>query len=264
MTKDEPIRIFIGCAPNHDDAESQAVLKWSIRKHASMPVEITWMFLSGDPESLFHGWNSRSWATPFSGLRWAVPELAGFQGRAIYMDSDFIVLADIADLWRQEFQPGKVVMAKGGGNWRLCMSLWDCAGARKHMIPIEKLKRDSSNHQKMGGRFSPNSGRVQAFQGDWNCLDARHGEDLKNVKALHYTRMSTQPQLQYALPRLRKQGGRHWFDGRVGSHPRGDVKLLFAAYLNEAISNGYTVEKYTQHKPYGDVMKQRFGGRAVC
>lgn len=260
----ETIKIFIGCAPNYDDIESQAALEWSIRKHVSMPVDINWMFLSNDPESPFNGWDTTAWATPFSGLRWAVPELCNFQGRAIYMDSDFLVLSDIAELWRQEFKPGKVVLAKGGGNWRLCMSLWDCAAAKKYMMPIKDLKRKSSTHQTMAGRFNSHSGIVEPFKGDWNCLDARSGENLEAVKALHYTRMTTQPQLKYALLRLKKIGFSHWFDGRVTSHPNKDVVKLFDSYLNEAMDNGYTLDSYTTHEPYGPVMKQRFGGRAVC
>jgi len=258
-----PIKIFIGCAPNHDDAESQAALEWSIRKNVTAPVEIVWMRLSLDPQSPFYGWDSTAWATPFSGFRWAVPELCNFEGRAIYMDSDFLVLSDIAELWKQSFKPGKVVLAKGGGHWRLCMSLWDCAAAKKYMMPIRDLKRKSGTHQTMAGRFNSNSGIVQPFKGDWNCLDARGGEDLKNVKALHYTRMSTQPQLRYAIPRLQKSGIRHWFDGKKMPHPNKEVVKLFDFYLKEAIENGYGVEKYTGHKPYGAVMKQRYGGRAV-
>ncbi|NIQ01583.1 MAG: glycosyl transferase [Nitrospinaceae bacterium] len=260
----ETLKIFIGCAPNHDDVESQAVLEWSIRKHASRPVDITWMRLSQDPESPFHGWNTCAWPTPFSGFRWVVPELAGYEGRAIYMDSDFIVLADLAELWDQQFQPGKAVLAKGGGNWRLCMSLWDCAAAKPHTVPIEKLKVNPSNHQKMASRFSAGSGLIQPFKGDWNCLDARNGEDLNRIKALHYTRMSTQPQLEYALPRLSKSGGCHWYDGRTAKHPRQDVRDMFARYLKEAEANGYGIERYMQHEPFGSIHKQRFGGRAVC
>jgi len=75
----ESIKIFVGCAPNYEDAESQAVLEWSIRKHASQPVEITWMMLSNDPETLFTQWETNKWSTPFSGLRWAVPELCDFK-----------------------------------------------------------------------------------------------------------------------------------------------------------------------------------------
>src|SRR5882762_6242859 len=116
----ETARIFVGCAANNEDLESQVVLEYSLRKHASIPVEITWMQLSRNPASPFYsdpekglGWRTKQWATPFSGFRWALSVLCEFEGRAIYMDSDFIVMSDIAALWYQEFSPGKIVIAKG-------------------------------------------------------------------------------------------------------------------------------------------------------
>ena len=45
------IRIFVGCDPNDCDLEQMMVLEYSARKHASRPVEITWMRLSRDPAS---------------------------------------------------------------------------------------------------------------------------------------------------------------------------------------------------------------------
>lgn len=255
------IRIFIGCAPNHEDAESQAVLEWSIRKRASRPVHITWMKLSNDPESPGHGWRTEKWATPFSGFRWAVPELAGFTGKAIYLDSDFIFMADVAELYDQEIPAGKVVLGKGGGAWRLCCSLWDCAAARPHMMSLNDLKNDPDSHQKMRHPFRSDSPLIHSFQGDWNCLDGRGGERLEDVKALHYTRMSTQPQLEYAIPRLKAAGIRHWYDGSTSPHPRADVRKLFKDLLHEAEQNGYTVESYCQDPPFGPLNKRSFKGR---
>ena len=47
-----------------------------------------------------------SWATPFSGFRWsAFRKHCGFKGRAIYLDIDMIVLADIAELWHHPIEP---------------------------------------------------------------------------------------------------------------------------------------------------------------
>ena len=120
------VKLFVGVSSNGEDAESQAVLEYSVRKNSSMPVEIVWMKQTNDESSPLYGWATYTWATPFSGYRWAVPELCGFKGKAIYCDSDFIWLDDIAKLWNQEFEPGKVVMAKAGDNaWRYC-----CADGR--------------------------------------------------------------------------------------------------------------------------------------
>jgi len=259
----ESIKIFVGTDPNHCDAESQAVLEWSIRKHASMPVDITWMMLSNDPESPFYQWDTTRWATPFSGTRWAVPELCDFKGKAIYCDSDFIFLADIAELWNQPIPIGKVAIGKGGHEWRLCCCVFDCEHARVHIPPIAQMKTDSSIHGQMNQHFR-NQHLVQFFIGDWNNLDARNGEKLSNIKALHYTNMGTQPQLEYALPRLKSGGMDHWYDGAVRPHPRKDVRQLFGTLLQEAADNGYPVRRYMHHTPFGKVNKRSFKSRAAA
>lgn len=43
-----PVHVFVGCAANGEDAESQAVLEYTLRKHSSLPVDIVWMRQSPD------------------------------------------------------------------------------------------------------------------------------------------------------------------------------------------------------------------------
>ena len=102
----DKVRVFVGCAPNGDDAESQAVLSYTARKHTTGPLWITWMVLSRDPASPWSGWRTDHWTTPFTGFRWAIPEVCGFKGRAIYMDSDMIVRADLRELWETPIPKG--------------------------------------------------------------------------------------------------------------------------------------------------------------
>lgn len=240
------IRIFVGCAPNHEDAESQAVLEYSIRKHSSESVEITWMKHSDDPKSFWHGWDSSLWATPFSGFRWGIPAACDYHGKAIYMDSDVILLGDIAELYNQRMAPGKVALAKGGGSWRYCVSLWDCAAMEGLVFPIERLRKVATSHREMVNYMASHPHLTQEFMGDWNSLDGIGHSNLLDgkLKALHYTDMRHQPQLQHAIPRLAAEGRKHWFDGKVLPHPRKDVQNLFNAYLIDAIQTGFTVAKY--------------------
>ncbi len=255
------IRVFVGCAPNGEDAESQAVLEYTLRKHATLPVEITWMQLTGDRSSLWFsdgrggGWVTNEWPTPFSGFRWAVPAACGFAGRAIYVDSDFIFLGDVAELWTQRFAPGKAVLRKAGPAhaWRTCISLWDCAAAERVLPPIAQIRAD---HRAAVKAFRA-GGWAQDFTGNWNCLD---GEGLAlddpAVKAIHYTDMSCQPQLRHALARLRREGRRHWFDGQVRPHPRADLQALFDKLLQDAQSNGYRVSTYIPAASFGAIAKR--------
>ena len=249
------IRIFIGCAANNEDLESAAVLEWSIRKHTARPVFITWMQLSRDPYSPYYsdganGWQTQYWTTPFSGFRWAVPELCGFAGQAIYMDSDIIVRADIGELWDQPMPAGKVVIAKGGQ--RLCVCKWDCAAAKTAVPPLNKLRDDPHAHRSLMHWIAAHSELVAPFLGgDWNVLDLEPFDlGSPRVKALHYTGIPTQPQLKHALPRLAREGGRHWFNGVARAHPRADLQRLFDRLLFEAQVNGYGIDRY-RREPFG-------------
>ena len=74
------------------------VLEFSIRKHASMSVEVTPIYQTGieiptpkDPENLAR--------TLFSFQRFLIPEVVGYKGRAIYLDADMQVFKDIRGLW---------------------------------------------------------------------------------------------------------------------------------------------------------------------
>lgn len=257
------IRVFVGCDPNGCDLESQAVLEYTLRKFASQPVSIVWMRLTRDPTSPFFsdgvlGWRTDLWSTPFSGFRWAVPELCLFKGKAIYCDSDIIFRADIAELWEQPFKSGKVVLAKGGrDSWRFCVSLWNCADAAAYVKPITQLMRDPQAHRSMVQKFK-GARFVQPFEGNWNTIDLEDYKDIHDpdIKVIHYSDESAQLQLKYAIPRLAAEGRKHWFDGRVRPHWRPELQSLFDALLIEAEAAGYHRENYAPAILFGDYKKQ--------
>lgn len=269
----ELIKIFVGCAANTEDAESQSVLEWSIRKHTKAEVEIHWMKLSKDVTSPFYsdagqGWNTSKWATPFSAFRWAIPWLCNFEGRAIYTDSDVIFMADVEELWSQPIPPGKIVLAKGGeASWRYCVSLWDCAACAPHWPKFPQARSDSELHSKMTRFMRANFNLVHKFQGNWNCLDGEKYEDLSNpdIKAIHYTSMRHQPQHPIAAKRLAAKGMRHWFDDEPAEHWRPDLIDLFNELYDEACENGYGPERYEQEPLFGPYVKKNVGnqGRTI-
>ena len=251
------IRIFIGCAPDGADAESQATLEHALRSRASAELDITWMVANREPGSLWSGWDMRRWATPFSGFRWAVPEACGFKGRAIYMDSDLIVLGDIGELWETELMRGQVAAVRGPS--RFCVTLWDCAAARDHLLRLSDLRR-ADGHQRMSGYFAQHPGLVKRFGPKWNYLDSEDRGPLDGVRIVHYTDLSTQPHLNYAIPRLAGAGRSHWYDGPLRSHPRPDIAMLFEREFAAAKIAGYTVDRYLPAQAYGAVEKRNMSG----
>ena len=237
------IRIFVGTPANNEDLESQSVLEWSIRKHTTSAIEITWMKASKDPSSIWNGWLMRNWATPFSAFRWAVPEACGFEGRAIYLDIDMIVMADIAELWNQPIEPPAFCVAKNPKTF--CCTLWDCGRAKAHLPKVKQIKAEYGLYARIKNSFP--AGSVAPFaNGNWNCLDGETYASVrdKDVKILHCTSIPTQPQLRYAVKRLAAAGETHWSKHQPRPHWRADVIELFDEMLVEAKAHGYPPEKY--------------------
>lgn len=239
----ETIRVFIGCSANGEDAESQMVLEHSIHKHCSAPVEIVWM-----NHRNMSGWDGSAWNTPFSGFRWAVPELCDFKGQAIYLDSDVIVNADLKELWDIDWNEQAIIMMKG--DRKTCVSKWHCERAKKYITPISVLKQDPRSHKRLSKGVQMNEHLQQRFDSEWNNLDGEDSE-IDNIKILHYTNVRTQLHLKYALPRLAGRGQTHWCNNHthvknnsIQTHTRGDLVKWFDQLYREALQVGYTVERY--------------------
>jgi hypothetical protein len=82
--------VFIGYDPRQPIAFQ--VLAHSIWSRASLPVSITRLQLNQLPIQ-------RKGLTEFTFSRYLVPYLCGYEGEAVFMDSDMLCLADIADLY---------------------------------------------------------------------------------------------------------------------------------------------------------------------
>ena len=92
----ELIRIFIGYDPR--EAIAFNVLAHSIQRRASQPVAVAPVMLSQLGPLM---WRERHplQSTDFSFSRFLVPYLCGFEGWAMFMDCDMLMLDDIANLW---------------------------------------------------------------------------------------------------------------------------------------------------------------------
>ena len=90
-------RVFIGYEPR--EAVAYSVLVHSINRRASMPVSVTPLMLS-QLDSLMTRPRDPLQSTEFSFSRFLTPYLANFEGWALFMDCDMLMLDDIANLWR--------------------------------------------------------------------------------------------------------------------------------------------------------------------
>src|SRR5436190_8807133 len=91
------IRVFIG----YDSRETVAfnVLSHSINVRASQPVAIAPVMLS-QLGGVFRRESNPLQSTEFSFSRFLVPYLCGYEGWAVFIDCDMLVMDDIANLWK--------------------------------------------------------------------------------------------------------------------------------------------------------------------
>jgi hypothetical protein len=237
------IRMFVGADGTNRDLESQAVLEYSVRKFASEPVEIVWMQQAA--AGPWSGWHTESGRTPFTHFRWGVPAACGYEGKAIYVDSDFFFLADIAELWHQPV-PNVILLHSPEGKLKTSCMVFDCEKAEGHIPSLKALKQMPDVNGTFTNYFREHRELLTAYEGDWNCIDGGKYESMQDprLKALHYSRIEHQCHLPYALARLKAEGRKHWYNGETSAHPRADVQAAFNALYAEACDAGFPPERY--------------------
>lgn len=188
---DRPVRVFVGA--NEGEQLPLRVLEYSIKRHTDLPVEVRTVDNTMAPAPT----DDRFLAyTSFSYGRFAIPKLAGYSGRAIYLDSDMVVFRDIAELWNTPFDGAKILTEAGNDVSRrkgrsTAVMLLDCAALTWDPATIiAGLGVDYSYEELMSIRPLLQEGELQErLPNGWNSLD----EMTPETRLLHYTEIRTQP-----------------------------------------------------------------------
>lgn len=216
MSTSEPIRVYVGA--DRSQQLAIAVLEYSIKRHTTAEVQVVPMVDLPVPRPKDPRNGQR---TGFSFSRFCIPKLAGYRGKAIYMDADMMVFRDIRELWELPFDGAKVVIqrevkheqstiAKAGApatrRKQCAVMLLDCAnldwdvarivadmdagryGYEELMYELCILREDDIRY---GVPF------------EWNSLEHWDPE----TRLIHYTDVNTQPWTHAGNP-----NGQLWFD----------------------------------------------------
>jgi len=183
-------RLFVGTEPAMWAANR--VLQKSAEMHSSEAIQ--WRWMSSDTSEEWRGWQRGEigrdgWGTGFSCFRWAVPELCKFEGRAIYLDADILVLGDLVELWQTAMSRGVCSLSPH----ETSVMLFDCKRFASlkgwpSMAEMKQLKWRSRNYGELVSRH----GLFEALDSSWNCLDGKGYRDGV-TKLIHYTDRTTQP-----------------------------------------------------------------------
>ena len=164
------LRIFIGIDERQPIAYH--VLVSSIQRRASQPVAITPLILEQLPIK-------RRGLTSFTFSRYLVPYLCNYEGQALFIDSDMLVLGDVAELF--DSQSGSSVdIVPFAGNFafeRPSVMLFNCSECRD-LTPelIETGNPQDFSWAKSIGHLSQ----------DWNHM-VGYATYNPNAKLIHYT-----------------------------------------------------------------------------
>lgn len=194
------IRIFIGYDPR--EAVAFSVLSHSIQVRSSQPVGITPINLSQLKAQMWRG-RAGLQSTEFSFSRFLTPYLCNYDGWAIFMDCDMLVLDDIAKLWefrddkftvqcvkhnhvpkeKTKFlnQPQTVYEKK---NWSSVMLL----NCNKCAILTPEYVNTASGLELHCFRWLSDENQIGAIPHSWNHLvDYDPAKPIKEISNLHYT-----------------------------------------------------------------------------
>lgn len=199
LDTESPIRVYVGCTES--EALPCKVLEYSIRKHASMTVEVFPLHLSGIEIPLPR--DSRDHPrTPFSFQRFVIPVLAGYRGRAIYLDSDMQVFKDIRALWTLPFGGADLLAVRESGSSgrrpQFSVMVLDCGSLRWDINEIVKgLDEGRWTYEGLVQHMSVARKVRFDIPAQWNELE-RFSE--RDTALLHFTDMNIQPWVSQSNP----------------------------------------------------------------
>lgn len=229
---ESPVRVYVGTGP--EQMLAVKLLEYSIRKHASMTVEVFPLNVAGagieiprpkDPENAPR--------TPFSFQRFLIPQLAGQRGRAIYFDSDMQLFTDIRRLWSMPLEGADLLAARSRDESdrkpQFSVMLLDCGALGWDIRDIvARLDSGELNYARLMFEMAVAKNIRADISADWNSLE--YYEEGKTC-LLHYTDMTIQPWVSRDNPL-----GYLWVRDLIEAAASGSIPL---DYVRDHVARGW-------------------------
>jgi hypothetical protein len=187
-----PVRVYVGS----QDAQMVPVkvLEYSIRQRTDLGVEVFPLHHAGIEFPMPRDLRNRP-RTPFSFQRFYIPQLAGYRGRAIYLDSDMQVFRDIRELWSMPFDGADLLaaweLAESSRRPQFSVMLLNCDTLRWDLHEIVgALDRGELTYETLMYEMKVARHIRAAIDPTWNSLERY---EPGKTSLLHYTDMTRQP-----------------------------------------------------------------------
>lgn len=194
-----PVKIYVGS--QEEQMLSVKVLEYSAKKRTKVPVEVFPLHKADIKYGIPKDPANRQ-KTPFSFQRFMIPELNGFSGRAIYVDSDMQIMKDVRQLWNLPMGSHDLLTvepAKGSKRiLQFSVMLLDCVKLKWSVNDVVNMldSGELNYHSLMREMKVAKNIGVQIPFG-WNCLE---WYNKKDSGLIHYTDMPTQPWVSVKNP----------------------------------------------------------------
>ena len=196
-------RIYIGWDSRQQRAYD--VCRHSILRCAATPVEVLPLQLHTLREQkLYWRGEDQLASTEFTYTRFLVPHLAGYEGWALFMDSDFLVTSDINELFecaspdaallcvQHDYRPEETVKMDGRvqagyprKNWS-SLVLWNCGHPANRCVTPELVNQQTGSYLH---RFQwLNDSLIGHLPATWNWLEGWSEAATGVPKGIHFTR----------------------------------------------------------------------------
>jgi hypothetical protein len=200
----EPFRIYIGW--DRREPEAYDVAAYSLQRRASVPVAVTPIKLDDlRARKLF--WRSEDplASTEFTYSRFLTPALAGYSGWALFCDSDFLWLGDVAGLLpytqsskavycvQHDYTPKETTKMDGAAqtnyprkNWSSLM-LFNCAHPSVRRLTPDVVNSETGAY--LHRMQWVDDADIGALPTEWNWLEGWNEKPASGTpKAVHFTR----------------------------------------------------------------------------
>lgn len=168
-----PLKIMIGY--DHRQPISLNILQSSIYRRSSKPVSLTPLVIDQLPIK-------REGLTPFTYTRFLVPYLCNFEGWALFLDLDMIVMDDIANLFSYADEKYSVMVVKNKMKFEWASAiLFNCSKCK--MLTPEFVESHPSLHNISW--LPPEE--IGELPPEWNHLVGYDEPKDKIPKLIHYT-----------------------------------------------------------------------------
>lgn len=190
-TPNDPVSVFV--AATAAEWLPTRVLEFSIQETSALPVQLHRIASFERSIPMPRELRNRP-RTPFSFQRFLIPELCGYQGRAIYLDADMQLFTDIGALWNTPMDGHDLLTVREGTEGRkgqFSVVLLDCERLQWRIESVvQGLDEGRYTYEQLMYEMCVAGSVGRTLDPGWNSLEKY---EPGQTRLLHYTDMDTQP-----------------------------------------------------------------------